>query len=137
VRAVVEQAAHRIVVAGDVLEYASFFLPDDRIVYDEKAVEKHLRKGSGVSLLGKVRSVLASLEDFSPTALEQTLKDLAQTEGAKLGDVNQAARVATTGKGSGFGTYETLSVLGKERCLARIDHTLTVLTPSAPTDRPA
>ena len=38
------EAAHRIVVFGDVLDYAFFFVPDDRVPRDEKAWDKSLRK---------------------------------------------------------------------------------------------
>jgi glutamyl-tRNA synthetase len=41
-----------------------------------------------------------------------------------IGQVNQALRVAVTGKAVGFGTYETLAILGRERCLSRIDRAL-------------
>jgi hypothetical protein len=35
--------------------------------------------------------------------------------------VTQTLRVAVTGKEVGFGIYETLVILGRERCLTRID----------------
>ena len=35
-----------------------------------------------------------------------------------------ALRVAVTGKAVGFGMFETLAILGRERCLARIDRAL-------------
>ncbi|MFQ3594426.1 MAG: glutamate--tRNA ligase, partial [Gemmataceae bacterium] len=41
-RRVIEAAAHRLVVAGDILDYAYFFVPDDQLQPDAKAVEKHL-----------------------------------------------------------------------------------------------
>ena len=52
------------------------------------------------------------------------VQEFVQSEGAKLGSVNQALRVAVTGKDKGFGTYETLALLGREHCLARIDRAL-------------
>ena len=51
VTTIIAEAAHRIVVAGDILDYADFFLPDDRLPYDEKAFEKHIRKAPGPVLL--------------------------------------------------------------------------------------
>jgi len=33
-------------------------------------------------------------------------------------------RVAVTGKAVGFGMFETLEILGRERCLARIERAL-------------
>jgi len=125
VRQVVEAAAHRLVVSGDILEYGFFFVPDDQMAYDEKAFEKHLRKLPGAGdLLRKLRAALAVGEPFDATALEGLVQGFVQTEGLKIGQVTQALRVAVTGKGVGFGTYETLVILGRAPCLARIDRTL-------------
>jgi glutamyl-tRNA synthetase len=129
VRQVIEAAAHRIVIAGDILDYAPFFVADAALTWDDKVFEKHLRKPAGATgLLANLRQRLADLEPFDPPTLEANVKEYIQTTGAKLGDVNQALRVATTGKGVGFGTYETLAVLGRARCLARIDRTLSQLS---------
>jgi glutamyl-tRNA synthetase len=42
-------------------------------------------------------------------------------QGIKIGQIIHAVRVAVTGKAVGFGLYETLSILGRDLCLARID----------------
>jgi glutamyl-tRNA synthetase len=126
---VIEAAAHRIVIAGDILDYAPFFVADAALTWDDKAFEKHLRKPVGATgHLAALRQHLAGLEPFDPPTLEATVKEYIQATGAKPGDVNQALRVATTGKGVGFGTYETLAVLGRARCLARIDRALSQLS---------
>jgi glutamyl-tRNA synthetase len=128
VRQVVEAAAHRIEVAGDILQYAEFFVPDDRLACDEAAFDKHVRKPPAPDLLRKLRAVLAGAESFDPPTLEGVLQGFAQAEGVRVGQVNQAVRVAVTGKATGFGTYETLAVLGKPRCLPRIDRALARLS---------
>lgn len=124
VRQVVEQAAHRLVTAGDVLEYDYFLVPDDRLSRDPKAVEKHLGKGDTPALLQALRALLTSTTPFTAPTLEARVKQFVEERQARLGDVNQAARVAVTGKATGFGTYETLALLGQQRCLARIDQAL-------------
>src|SRR5262249_52151325 len=40
---ILEAAADRVTVAGDVLDYDDFFLVDDKLNYDEAAFEKRLR----------------------------------------------------------------------------------------------
>jgi len=121
---VVTDAGPRIVVAGDILDYDFFFRPDDRVAYDEKAVEKHLRKPPAPTLLPKVQAVIASAQPFDAATLKARVEEFAEAEAVKSGPVSQMLRVATTGKEVGFGTYETLAVLGRERCLARIDRVL-------------
>jgi glutamyl-tRNA synthetase len=125
VRQVVGASAHRLVVAGDILEYGFFFVADDRMVYDDKAFEKHLQKPAGAGdMLRKLRAALAAVEPYEPSPIEALVQGFVQSEGRKIGEITQALRVAVTGKGVGFGTYETLAILGREHCLARIDRTL-------------
>ena len=116
---IVAHAGPRLVVAGDVLDYAYFFLPDDRLPYDDKAFDKHIRKAP--ELLRKARAVLAAAEPFDAATLKARVEEFAAAEGVKHGPVSQMLRVAVTGKEVGFGAYETLATLGKERRSARID----------------
>jgi len=121
-RQVLQQAAHRVVVAGDVLDYGYFFAADDKVAYDDKAFDKHVRRSA--DLLGALARRLAEVEPFDAAALEAAVRGFAEAHGVKLGQANQALRVATTGKDAGFGTYETLAILGKDRCLARVERAL-------------
>jgi glutamyl-tRNA synthetase len=121
---VVTEAGPRLVVAGDILDYDFFFIADDRLAYDEKALDKHLRKPPAPDLLPKLRAILAAAEPFDAATLKRAVEGLATAEGIKPGPVSQMLRVATTGKEIGFGTYETLAILGRERCLARIDQVI-------------
>ena len=118
----VTEAGPRLEVAGDILNYADFFLPDDRLPYDEKAFDKHVRKAP--DLLRKARAVLAATEPFDAAMLKARVEDFAAAEGLKHGPVSQTLRVAVTGKEVGFSAYDTLAILGKERCLARIARAL-------------
>ena len=53
-----QAAGDRIKVAGDILDYADFFLADDQLSYDEEALDKHLRKPSeAADLLRKFAAV--------------------------------------------------------------------------------
>jgi glutamyl-tRNA synthetase len=121
---IVRVAGERIKVAGDILDYDAFFLPDDCLVYDEKALSQHIRKPAANALLRKIRERLATAT-FEAKALEELVQNFAQAEGVKLGDINQPLRVAVTGKAIGFGTYETMAILGREHCLIRIDRAMT------------
>jgi glutamyl-tRNA synthetase len=123
VAAIVRAAGERIKVAGDILDYSAFFVADDRLNYDEKALNQYLRKPAAKDLLRKLRQLLATAT-FEAKALETLILQFAQAEGIKVNDVNQPLRVAVTGKAIGFSAYETLALLGRERCLARIDRVL-------------
>jgi len=122
---IVKAAADRIKTAGDILDYADFFVPDDELPYDEKAFEKRIRKPpEAVPLLQKIRQQLATAARFDAGALEKLVNDSVEAEGMPIGQIIHALRVAVTGKAIGFGLFETLAILGKEQSLARIDRAL-------------
>jgi glutamyl-tRNA synthetase len=129
---VVEAVGPRMTVAGDILEYDYLFVPDEAISFDAAMAAKHLAaafKGSDKSLsladaLPKLRAVVASAEPFTHDTLKSATEAFAQTEGAKPGPLSNVLRVATTGKEVGFSAYDTLALLGRDRCLARIDRAI-------------
>ena len=120
---IVTEAGPRLVVAGDILDYDFFFIPGDRLAYDEKALDKHFRKQPADSCRSCGRSWRPRTR-FDAATLKIAVEQLAAAENVKPGPVSQMLRVATTGKDVGFGTYETLAILGRERCLARIDQAM-------------
>jgi glutamyl-tRNA synthetase len=119
---IVKEAGPRLTVAGDVLSYTDFFTSDHQLPYDDKAFDKHIRKSP--DLLRKSRELLSGIVKFEAGAIKSRVEEFAQAGGVKAGPVSQMLRVAVTGKEIGFGTYETLEILGRERCLARIDRAL-------------
>ena len=115
----------RIKVAGDVLDYPEFFIDDDKLEYDDKAFEKRLRKPENAAeLLGKFKERLAAASAFDADSLEKLMGEFLEAEEIKIGQIIHAVRVAVTGKAVGFGMWETLAILGKKRCLARIERAL-------------
>ncbi len=122
---IVEAAGDRLKVAGDILDYDDFFVADDQLRYDESAFEKRIRKPAGApELLLKFRDELAVVEPFTADALEKAMHALVESQGLKIGDIVHAVRVAVTGKPVGFGLFDTLAILGRDRCLARIGRAL-------------
>jgi glutamyl-tRNA synthetase len=124
VQQVVVAAGDRIKTAGDILECSEFFVADDALPYDEKAVAKRLQKGRGAELLQAFRDPLSRVEPFDAANTEQALRDFVDSQGIKIGDIIHALRVAVTGKSVGLGMFEALEILGRDTALARIDQTL-------------
>jgi glutamyl-tRNA synthetase len=121
---VVTAAGDRIKTAGDVLDFAYFFVPDATLQYDPKAVAKWFRRPRAAELLGKYRQRLAAFEPFAAENLEQLTQQFVEAEGIKPSDLVHAVRVAVTGSTIGLGLFDALAILGKESCLARIDQAL-------------
>jgi len=119
---VLRAAGDRIKLAGDILDFDEFFTPDDALAYDEKVLDKRLRKpADAVPLLTRFRAVLAECEPFDAPTLDARLHAFVEAEGIKIGQIIHALRVAVTGKGVGLGMFDTLAILGRASCLARID----------------
>jgi len=124
---IVEATGDRLKVAGDILDYDDFFVADDDLSYDEKTVEKRLRKPEGAAeLLSEFRNLLAEASEFDATALETLLKSFVAAKEIQIGRIVHVLRAAVTGKSVGFGIFDTLAILGQERCLRRIDRCLSL-----------
>jgi glutamyl-tRNA synthetase len=122
---VLQAAADRIKVAGDILDYAAFFLPEDQLTYDEAAFDKRLRTPpEAAGLLRKFAVKLASLDRFDAASIEQALQDFVQAESIGHAQIIHSLRIAVTGKAVGFGLFDSLAILGKTECLARIERAL-------------
>ena len=74
--------------------------------------------------LRQLREVVAAAEPFDAATLKRLVEEFTQTAAVKPGPASQTLRVAVTGKEVGFGTYETLTIVGKAGCLARVDRAL-------------
>jgi glutamyl/glutaminyl-tRNA synthetase len=100
------------------------FLPNDKIKYDQKAVEKVLLKDGGRAILPVLREKLAVLEPFSKESIENMLRSLAAEKQVGLGEIAQPLRVAICGSTISPPIFDSVQLLGKSHTLARIDITL-------------
>ncbi len=121
----VEVLGERIKLFSDILQYDEYFVADDALTWDEKAFDKRLRQpADAAELLGEFRDVLAQAESFDAASLEATFKDWLDARGVGIGQVIHALRIAVTGEPAGPGMFDCLELLGRRRCLRRIDRSL-------------
>lgn len=95
-----------------------------------KPVRKAMLKGEvpGRILLEQATELLKEVEPFEGKALESTLTEWADAhcEG-NLGKIAQPLRIAVTGGPVSPPIFDTLAMLGKDRCLARINGCLAAM----------
>jgi len=103
----------------ELAESLGYYIAED-VEYVQKAKEKFLNEKSRPYLI-ELKEVLEKLEDFSPSALEDIFKALAEKHTVKLGVIAQPVRVAMTGKTESPGIFEVLEIAGKEKTLKRLD----------------
>ena len=90
---------------------------------DPAAREKWLDE-DGRAALREVRDALAPLEHFTQDAIQAALEDVVTALGVKPKQVFQPIRVALAGRAVSPGIFETVSVLGRDESLKRIDRAL-------------
>ncbi|HRQ73776.1 MAG TPA: glutamate--tRNA ligase, partial [Phycisphaerales bacterium] len=113
-------AAHavqpRIRTLGQCREPIAFALiSDDAVEFDEKAVEKTLRKGDprGLDVLRDFLPALVSLADFTPDAIDAAAKAFCERRSLGMGKLAQPLRVAVSGSTVSPGLGETLGLIGR------------------------
>jgi glutamyl-tRNA synthetase len=101
----------------------SRFLFGEVVTIDPKAAEKHLTAEARV-LLGELHRRLAALESWTAPTIHAVLEGLAQEQALGLGKVAQPLRVAVCGGTVSPPIDATLTLLGRERSLARLARVL-------------
>lgn len=120
VKRIVPLIQDRLRVLSDWNELTSFFFSDD-IKYDPATLAaKKQTPAEAAALLAAAREALQACE-WTHAAIEARLRDLATAKYVKAGDLFMPVRVAVTGKTATPPLTETMEVLGRERCLARLD----------------
>ena len=101
----------------DIPDAIRCFVSDD-FPFDEKAVEKRLKKPGVKDLLLDLVERFSKVEDWSAPVLEAVVKELSQGNG--MGPGVHSIRVAVSGRGEGIGLFEMLQLLGRDTTLARL-----------------
>ena len=79
-----------------------------------------LLTAEGRAILRRAHDTLAALADWEPASLEASIREVAESEGVKLGKLAQPLRAALTGRTTSPGIFDVLELLGRDESLARI-----------------
>jgi glutamyl-tRNA synthetase len=130
VLAVVPLVKERLVRLSDAPELISFlYEPDADVTARYQAAELHPPRRASAeaeSALSRLRSTLGRLpeSDWAADLLESRARELAVEMGWKAGDLFRPLRLAVTGRPISPPLFGSMELLGRERCLARIDAAL-------------
>jgi glutamyl-tRNA synthetase len=120
IRQIVPLMQPRINTLKDAATYADFFFIDDLVHDVSKFADKKTTAETALKALKAAEEKLASLDSFKRDLLENILRQLADDLGLKAGQLFNVLRVAATARDATPPLFETMEVLGKERCLKRI-----------------
>jgi glutamyl-tRNA synthetase len=128
-KAVLGLIQERLKYLAEIPELTTFFFEDLPVNMELIDGNKQLKKFEHAelkNLLEQAREVIA-VSDFSVQDLTDRLNKLLETTGQKPGILFSLIRIASTQAPFSPGLADTLSVLGKDVALRRIDQTLTAL----------
>jgi glutamyl-tRNA synthetase len=127
VRAILPLVQERARTLLEVVELTQFFFVDELDYEPSMLIGKNMARQSTVRSLKASGQKLSQLEAFDAESLEEVLRPLAVELGLKTGQLFGTLRVAVTGRTAAPPLFQTMAVLGKKRCLRRIEAALAKL----------
>lgn len=122
-RRVITLMQDRVKLYPHAVEMTAYFF-NEEYPFDEKSVEKRLKKEGALDGLRAIRGKFAGLDPFTAEATDKALHELAAERGISAGELVHPVRVAVSGTAAGPSLFPMLDVMGKERVLRRIDRAL-------------
>ena len=110
----------RTKLATDVAEWKYFYTDGVEQVEGDKNVRKTLKKEGMADNLNAVAEALEAVADWNPEAIEAAVSAVSEAKFENAGRLNKPVRMAVTAAGGGADLYPTLSLIGKERVIARL-----------------
>jgi glutamyl-tRNA synthetase len=115
----------RVSFVKDIWLQTDFFFkaPD---TYDQEAVKKRWKEDSAKQLL-ELKSLIASMSDFSASTSEKNIIEWIEKNGYNTGAVMNAFRLVIVGSLRGPHMFDIIGWIGKEETIKRIDKGIAVL----------
>ncbi len=111
----------RLKVLSDIDKQGRFFFKED-FKYDE-VIKKHLDEKT-LTTMEKFLAEMKRIESFEQEPIELALRGFADDNSIKAKELIHPLRVFTTGNTGGPPLFATLELIGKERCMSRIEKIL-------------
>ncbi|MBA7466934.1 Glutamate--tRNA ligase [subsurface metagenome] len=124
VRDILPLVHERAKTLAEVTELAQFFFVEELDYASNLLIGENMRRESTTEALKTALQRLEQLKVFDAESLEVLLRPLAVELGLKTGQLFGMLRVAVTGRTAAPPLFQTMAVLGKERCLKRIEAAL-------------
>jgi glutamyl-tRNA synthetase len=115
----------RVSFVKDIWEQTDFFFNPPE-TYDQEAVKKRWKEDSAI-LLKELRSLLATISDFSASSTEEIIKGWIEKNNYNTGAIMNAFRLVIVGALKGPHMFDIISWIGKDETLRRIDQGITML----------
>jgi glutamyl-tRNA synthetase len=122
----------RLRTLNEAPEMLRFFFEEPASYRPEQLVPKGRDAAAAATVIKQAHSNLDALPDWQPEAIESTLRSLAERQGWSSRDLFMTLRVAITGRTVTPPLIESMSRLGKDRVLARLERAASALAQPLP-----
>ena len=117
----------RLVTLDDCLSFGSFFFKDNVTPAPEDLIAKGLDAKQSAGIARRAYEILLAQPDISHERCEPPLRAYVEESGLNANQVFGILRAATTGQKVSPPLFESMEVIGREKCLARIKNAIEVL----------
>jgi len=102
----------------DINDVARYFFVED-YEYEEDGLNKHFNAATA-EIIDDFLSRLEGIREYVAQSIEENVRDYAEANHLKARQIIHPLRFFITGKQGGPGLFETMELVGKERCLNRL-----------------
>lgn len=104
--------------ANEIFAQGKYFFTES-FAYNEEALQKKWKPETN-GYISQLAETFGQLQDFSATEVENAFKSWCESQNMKTGELMQPLRLAVSGESSGPPVFDMISVLGKDRVVARM-----------------
>ena len=116
----VEIIQERMKTLSEFDQWTWFFFTDDLPYEPGLLVAKKMTKEGAVEALAASVDAFGALDDWTTEALEACGREVCERLGLKIGQLFMTLRIAVTGSAKSPPLFESMEILGKDRCMARL-----------------
>ena len=117
----------RLTTLDDCLSFGGFFFKENVVPAPEDLIAKGLDAKQSAQIAQRAYEILAAQPDISHARCEPPLRAYVEESGLNANQVFGILRVATTGQKVSPPLFESMEVIGREKCLARIRTAIEIL----------
>jgi glutamyl-tRNA synthetase len=117
----------RLVTLDDCIPFGGFFFKDDVTPAPEDLVAKGLDAKQSAEVARRAYEILSGQPDISHEKCEPPLRAYVEESGLSANQVFGILRVAATGQKVSPPLFESMEIIGREKCLQRIQNAIGVL----------
>jgi glutamyl-tRNA synthetase len=117
----------RLVTLDDCIQFGAFFFKDEVSPNPEDLIAKGLDAKQSAEIARKAYQILEGGAEISHERSEPPFREYVELSGYSAGQVFGILRVATTGQKVSPPLFESMEVIGREKCLQRIQNAISIL----------